>query len=460
MIRSISPCLSILHLATFALPVGGSGALRARHGQARSTFPPRRPPSSAPTATSATASRSRIRGTGCAIPKYPEVDDPDVLAYLQGGERLFRGLEEAAPGADRPAVRGDEGADQGGRQLGPDPRRRFPLLVGVQAGRAVPDLVPQAGRAAATTRSSSTSRSRPRARNISGSARSRSAPTASCSRRLPTMTGRSGSSCASATLRPARTSRRSPRSASASRCGPATAPASSSPRSTTIGAAIARAITGSAAPTDEDVTLYEETEELGFSVGVGKIAGPEPDLRLDRRQCDERSAVRVRRRSVAAADADLAPQAEPRISCRRGAREIVDPHQRRPCEFPARRGRSSRSPEEWRTVIAGSDRVYLTGVTSYRDHLAISSRVDGLDQLVLRTYAGEETRIPFEEASYSAFFHRQSRVRARQPIGSAIRRWSRRRRPTIITRRAASSRCARSRRSRRATTRRNMRPSG
>jgi oligopeptidase B len=61
-------------------------------------------------------------------------------------------------------------------------------------------------------------------------------------------------------------------------------------------------------------------------------------------------------------------------------------------------------PESWETVIAGSDRVYLTGATAYRDHLAISSRVDGLDQLTLRTYSGEETRIPFEEASYSAFF--------------------------------------------------------
>ena len=45
---------------------------------------------------------------------------------------------------------------------------------------------------------------------------------------------------------------------------------------------------------DEDVTLYEETEELGFNVGVGKSHGQEPDPRLDRRQCDERSAVRVR----------------------------------------------------------------------------------------------------------------------------------------------------------------------
>ena len=81
---------------------------------------------------------------------------------------------------------------------------------------------------------------------------------------------RSGSSCASATSPPARTSRRSPKSASASRCGPATARAWSSPRSTTSGAAIARATTGSATPPADAVTLYEETEELGFSVGVGK----------------------------------------------------------------------------------------------------------------------------------------------------------------------------------------------
>ena len=62
------------------------------------------------------------------------------------------------------------------------------------------------------------------------------------------------------------------------------------------------------------------------------------------------------------------------------------------------------NPGEWRTVIPGSDRVYLRHVTSYRDHLAIQQRVDGLDQLILRTYDGEERRIPFDEASYSAGF--------------------------------------------------------
>ena len=54
--------------------------------------------------------------------------------------------------------------------------------------------------------------------------------------------------------------------------------------------------------------------------------------------------------------------------------------------------------------VAGSDRTYLRSATAYRDHLALTTRVDGLDRLVLRTYAGEETRLPFAEAAYSAYF--------------------------------------------------------
>ena len=62
-------------------------------------------------------------------------------------------------------------------------------------------------------------------------------------------------------------------------------------------------------------------------------------------------------------------------------------------------------PGEWQQLIAGSGRTYLRGVTSHRDHLLIASRVDGLDQLMLRDYAsGEQERVPFEEASYSASF--------------------------------------------------------
>jgi len=62
------------------------------------------------------------------------------------------------------------------------------------------------------------------------------------------------------------------------------------------------------------------------------------------------------------------------------------------------------SPGDWTTVIAGSDRVYLRGISAFRDHLAITQRVDGLDKLVLRGYDGSERRIPFAEPSYSASF--------------------------------------------------------
>lgn len=59
-------------------------------------------------------------------------------------------------------------------------------------------------------------------------------------------------------------------------------------------------------------------------------------------------------------------------------------------------------PDEWKTVIAGSDRVYLRGLTSFADHMLISERVDGLDQIRLRDYAGNEHRVAFPEASYTA----------------------------------------------------------
>ncbi|MGE5562340.1 MAG: S9 family peptidase [Bacillota bacterium] len=156
-------------------------------------------------------------------------------------------------------------------------------------------------------------------------------------------------------------------------------------------------------PSEEDVTLYEETEELGFSVGVGRSH----DRTLIFVSTGDNTTSEVRFVS-----ADDPTQPLTLISRRKQGREYHvdaahgklwihtnDTH----VNFRLAEADVA-NPEEWRTVIEGSERVYLTGVTSYRDHLAISSRIDGLDQLLLRTYAGEETRIPFREASYSAFF--------------------------------------------------------
>jgi oligopeptidase B len=55
-------------------------------------------------------------------------------------------------------------------------------------------------------------------------------------------------------------------------------------------------------------------------------------------------------------------------------------------------------------VIPGSDRVYLRGISAFRDHLGITERVDGLDQIRLRSYGGAEERVRFPEASYNASF--------------------------------------------------------
>ena len=153
----------------------------------------------------------------------------------------------------------------------------------------------------------------------------------------------------------------------------------------------------------EAVTLYEETEELGFSVGVGK--SHDKSLIFVATGDNATSEVRF-------VSADDPSQPLTLISPRKANREYhVDAAHGRlwihtnddHVNFRLAEADVGK-PGEWRTVIAGSDRVYLTGVTAYRDHLAISSRVDGLDQLMLRTYSGQETRIPFAEASYSAFF--------------------------------------------------------
>ncbi|MGI8611413.1 MAG: S9 family peptidase [Sphingomicrobium sp.] len=157
------------------------------------------------------------------------------------------------------------------------------------------------------------------------------------------------------------------------------------------------------APTDEDVTLYEETEELGFTVHVSRSQ----DRKLVFIATGDNATTEVR--FVPAADPTvppvlISPRKEKReysVDSAHGKLWIVtnDDHVnfRLAVADPA-------APGEWETVVPGSDRVYLRGATAYRDHLAISQRVDGLDQLVLRKYSGEEVRIPFAEASYSAGF--------------------------------------------------------
>jgi oligopeptidase B len=63
-----------------------------------------------------------------------------------------------------------------------------------------------------------------------------------------------------------------------------------------------------------------------------------------------------------------------------------------------------KKPGEWKTLIAGSDRHYLTGVSLFKDFFVTEGRIDGLDQVEVRRYDSPTKAEPikFAEASYVA----------------------------------------------------------
>jgi oligopeptidase B len=149
------------------------------------------------------------------------------------------------------------------------------------------------------------------------------------------------------------------------------------------------------------VTIYEETQDIGFNVGVGRS--------------QDRQWIIVSTGDHETTEVRLLPAADPAappilVSPRRTGRQYsIDASHGRLWVLTNDEHLNFRlaeadpaTPEEWRTVIAGSDHVYLRGVTAFSRHLAISERVDGLDQVRLRAYDGSEHRVAFPEASYSA----------------------------------------------------------
>ncbi|MEM6734118.1 MAG: S9 family peptidase, partial [Myxococcota bacterium] len=58
--------------------------------------------------------------------------------------------------------------------------------------------------------------------------------------------------------------------------------------------------------------------------------------------------------------------------------------------------------ENWKSLIEGSDSVYIRGVSSFKNFLVLSERLDGLDQIRIRSYAGDEHRVEFPESAYAA----------------------------------------------------------
>ena len=151
-------------------------------------------------------------------------------------------------------------------------------------------------------------------------------------------------------------------------------------------------------------TIYEETADIAFTVGLDRTT----DRRFIVISTGNNSSTEVR---LVPTDDPLAepllvrarqPAVQYEVDSAQGRLWILanDEHVnfRIASADPA-------TPGNWKTEVAGSDQTYIRGVTSHRDHLLVTVRVDGLDQLLLRDYSGgDPVRVPFGEASYSAGF--------------------------------------------------------
>jgi oligopeptidase B len=154
-------------------------------------------------------------------------------------------------------------------------------------------------------------------------------------------------------------------------------------------------------PPASDKTVYEEKENVAFTVSAGKTQ----DEKYILIGTGENSSNEIRFVPADNPEAPLTliakrrPDIQYSVDAAHGKFWVLtnDEH----INFRIAEA-SPQRPAEWKTVIAGSDDVYLRGISSFRDHLVITERVKGLDQLRLRSYDGKEERVPFREASYTA----------------------------------------------------------
>ncbi len=148
--------------------------------------------------------------------------------------------------------------------------------------------------------------------------------------------------------------------------------------------------------------LYKE-EDIGFGVGVGLTA--QEDWIIIATGDNVTSEVRLVPADNPAAEPILvAPRKVGReysVDVRDGTLYILtnDDH----VNFRVATA-GLKAPGEWTTLIAGSDRHYLTGVSLFKDFFVTEGRIDGLDQVEVRRY-DQPTKaepIKFAEASYTA----------------------------------------------------------
>ena len=159
-------------------------------------------------------------------------------------------------------------------------------------------------------------------------------------------------------------------------------------------------------PVESDVTLYEEKDQ-SFGVGAGLSA--QDDWLIIATGDNETSEVRLVRADDPTGEQILVRPRQKGVEYSVNVRTdetgtnlfvwTNDDH----INFRLAKA-SIEAPGEWETVIAGSDEFYLTGFDLFQDFFVTEGRLDGLDQIQLRTYDAplQARAISFPEASYNA----------------------------------------------------------
>jgi oligopeptidase B len=155
-------------------------------------------------------------------------------------------------------------------------------------------------------------------------------------------------------------------------------------------------------PVADDKLLYKEAD-IGFGVGIGKTAAD--------------NYIVIATGDNETSEVYLLPADNPEakmqlVSARKKGREYsVDEHDGtlyvytndEHANFRVATA-SVKKPDEWKTLIPGSDASYITGLAIFRDYFVLETREKGVDQIDVRKYSAPLTsgRIKFPEATYVA----------------------------------------------------------
>ena len=155
-------------------------------------------------------------------------------------------------------------------------------------------------------------------------------------------------------------------------------------------------------PVEEDVTLYKEKDQ-SFSVGFGLSA--QEDFLIIATGDNETSEVRFVSAANPTGELTLVKARQKGVEYNVDIREgevwvwTNDDH----INFRLAKADLA-TPGDWQTVIAGSDEFYLTDFDLFKGFFVTEGRLNGLDQVQIRTYDAPTSARPiaFPEASYDA----------------------------------------------------------